>query len=356
MNIRPSTEAEQRYTYTPSMQIQGQTGCIGHLRGDFDRDGNGFFTSWKDHWNQWNTDEFKAELDNVINALRSDKYGLLQNRSAMSKYAAQFPESNFQGNDCTEHGFRAETEKHAFLFRCNPSPGDYNFYCYCYVKKWLDRHIKEAEKGIRFIDSRYHELFRVADGEMITVTNVTGKKSEYVCRYIDEYHMEVGSNLYHICQFAEIMERNGSAYAPVKPEAQQAEQTLEYKTWFGTTEQVTLTVSTYADNDSLYVGLITQKDGFPEPYANITVNLSTAVPPYCAFVDINNMPEIEDFLVKNGIAESTGLKQTSGYCRYPLYVFNEEKLRELCPDEITVYEQRNKLDKGHDKKRTGRGR
>lgn len=42
MEIRPLTEAERKYTYTQSMQLMGQTGCIGHLRGDFDRTGTGF--------------------------------------------------------------------------------------------------------------------------------------------------------------------------------------------------------------------------------------------------------------------------------------------------------------------------
>ncbi len=365
MEIRPLTEAERKYTYTQSMQIQGQTGCIGHLRGDFDRNGNGFFTSWDDHREQWKTNEFKAELDDVINALRSDEYGLLKNRSAMGRYAAQYPESHFQGNYCTEYGFRAETEKHAFLIRCNPTPGDYNFYCYCYVKEWLDHHIKEAEKGIRFIDSRYNELFRITDGENITVTDTRGEKSEYVCRYIDEYHTEVGSHLYHICQFAEIMERNGSEYAPVEPETRQPEEkaqgqeektegTLELETRFGTTENVTLTVNTYMDNKSLYVGMTTVEDGFPEPYGDVTVNLLGSVPPYCAFVDTNNMPELEDFLVKNGIAEFTGLKQKSGYCTYPLYLFDMETMRRLCPDGMAAYEQENGLDKKQGKKEKSR--
>ena len=29
------------------------------------------------------------------------------------------------------------------------------------------------------------------------------------CRYIDDYHVEIGSNLYHICEFAEHMEYGG---------------------------------------------------------------------------------------------------------------------------------------------------
>jgi hypothetical protein len=39
---------------------------------------------------------------------------------------------------------------------------------------------------------------------------------ERACRYIDDTHVEVGKELYHICQFAEIMEKNGAAYEPLE--------------------------------------------------------------------------------------------------------------------------------------------
>ena len=48
MEVRALTQPEQKYTYSQSTQIAGQTGCIGHLRGDFDSSGNGFFTTWDD--------------------------------------------------------------------------------------------------------------------------------------------------------------------------------------------------------------------------------------------------------------------------------------------------------------------
>ena len=41
MEIRPLTPTEQKYTYAQSMQIEGQTGTIGHLRGDFATTGYG---------------------------------------------------------------------------------------------------------------------------------------------------------------------------------------------------------------------------------------------------------------------------------------------------------------------------
>ena len=43
MEIWDMLPAEQKYTYSQSSQIMGQTGCIGHLRGDMDTNGNGFF-------------------------------------------------------------------------------------------------------------------------------------------------------------------------------------------------------------------------------------------------------------------------------------------------------------------------
>ena len=163
MEIRPLTLSEQKYTYAQSMQISGQTGNIGHLRGDFAYTGYGFYTTWFDNRAQWKTDEFKSVLDTVINGLREDKMPL-HNRYDMTDFCRQHKDSAFQGNYCTEYGFRVDTERHAFLLRCNPSKGDYNFYCFCYVREWLDKHIEKAEPGIRFIDPNYKELFRIPDG------------------------------------------------------------------------------------------------------------------------------------------------------------------------------------------------
>lgn len=227
MDIRPLTPTEQKYTYAQSMQLEGQTGTIGHLRGDFATTGYGFYTTWFDTRPQWKSDEFKADLDTVINALREDK-GLLHNRYDMSAFARHFPESAIKGNYCTEYGFRVDTEKHAFLLRCNLTKGDYNFYCYCYVKEWLDKHIQKAEQGIRFIDPQYKELFRIPDGGKVIVTTSWGEKREYPCRFIDEYHTEVGSNLYHICEFAERMQKNGATYEP-KPAEQTPQKTPKHK-------------------------------------------------------------------------------------------------------------------------------
>lgn len=90
-------------------------------------------------------------------------------------------------------------------------------------------------------------------------------------------------------------------------------------------EKVTLIVSTYAIYNNLYVGLISEG----EPYADIAVNLEPLTDPYTAFVDTNNLPNIDKFLTDNHIAEYLGQIQTSGYCAYPLYRFNPEIINKL---------------------------
>lgn len=218
MEFRSMIPTERNYSYTQSQQLIMQTGCVGHLRGDMDTDGNGFFTSWDDHRSDLKTDEFKQEFDTVINMLRFDKRygGVLQNRSSLSSYCYGHPDSEFEGNYSKEFGFRADTEQYSYMLRLNPNKGDYNLYCYCYKRDWLDSHIKNAEKGIRFITPNYDEKFRIPDGDKIRILLSDGKTLDQTCRYIDEYHLEVGQNLYHICEFAERMEQNANTVIPLR--------------------------------------------------------------------------------------------------------------------------------------------
>ena len=69
------------------------------------------------------------------------------------------------------------------------------------------------EHDIRFINSHYDELFRIPDGGTIQIhyPEETVIKN---CFYQDDYHTQVGQNMYHICEFAEIMERRGATYSP----------------------------------------------------------------------------------------------------------------------------------------------
>lgn len=67
-------------------------------------------------------------------------------------------------------------------------------------------------KEIRFINSSYDDLFRIPDGGTI---QIEFPKETVIkpCKYVDDYHTKIGSEIFHICQFAEMMERVGAKYS-----------------------------------------------------------------------------------------------------------------------------------------------
>ena len=73
------------------------------------------------------------------------------------------------------------------------------------------------ERVIRFIDSEYHTLFTIKDGESIVITRFDGEKMILPCTYIDDSHSCIGGSVYHIREFAETQERNGNTYVPSAP-------------------------------------------------------------------------------------------------------------------------------------------
>ena len=183
MTIRPMTKPEMMYSYTQSQQIRSQTGNIGYLRADMDTNGKGFFSTWNGFRDDLKVEAFKDEFDAVINGLRFGEGPefFLKDRTSLAKYCFSHPEAAI--ND-REFGVRVDTQNYAYMMRLNPNRGEYNLYCYCYRKDWLDHHLKEAERGIRFIDSSYNDLFRIPDGGKIRITYPDGDRREETCRYV----------------------------------------------------------------------------------------------------------------------------------------------------------------------------
>lgn len=139
---------------------------------------------------------------------------ILESRSNLSKFCYSHMKGEF-GND-REWGIRVDTDRYSYLMRLNPNRGKYNLYCYCYVREWLEQHMEAARHGIRFINPHYEELFRIPDGDMIRIFTSRGETLDRMARYIDEYHVEVDRDLFHICEFAERMEEAGNTVIPLR--------------------------------------------------------------------------------------------------------------------------------------------
>ena len=77
-----------------------------------------------------------------------------------------------------------------------------------------DRTKLNEPKEIRFITPEYRELFKIPDGEQILICYSDGEKKAMTCKYLDDYHVLVGHNAFHICEFAERMKAIGAHVAP----------------------------------------------------------------------------------------------------------------------------------------------
>lgn len=215
MEMRVTTKEEEKYLYGQSDQLRGQTSYIGQLTCDFGEDGKSFHSAWSNSNERLRTKEFVEDYNRVFNTLR-ERGNFLHNRKSAMEWAAQHPESILKTHKSKVYGFRMDTEKYSYLLRLPHPVTDSSIYCLCYVKESFNRHMAEARKGIRFITPSYKEMFHIADGDRVIITTATGEKNEHICRYIDECHVEIGNNLYHVCEFAELMKKIGSTCKPAE--------------------------------------------------------------------------------------------------------------------------------------------
>lgn len=108
---------------------------------------------------------------------------------------------------------------------------------------------------------------------------------------------------------------------------------------FGDDNQVSVVFDMYRDNDNLFIGLEEYDEEFDywDSYCDVTVNVGN-LPFLESAININlGGQEKIDFLVKNGFGELTDKILLSGFCKYPVFKFNEDKLKELDPEFFTKY-------------------
>ena len=84
-----------------------------------------------------------------------------------------------------------------------------------------------GNREIRFIDAFYHDLFKIPDHSSIVINYLDGGKRCVPCEYIDDTHVDIDGTAFHICQFAELMMRNGATYEPEHPPAEPTYGTYE---------------------------------------------------------------------------------------------------------------------------------
>ena len=70
------------------------------------------------------------------------------------------------------------------------------------------------------------------------------------------------------------------------------------------------------------------------PFCSVTVNLPMAKldDEKLVFLDVNNAPWLEGFMVENGFGLPTGRFRTSGFCNYPEYILNLREMKRFATE------------------------
>ena len=130
VHIRPASIEEAGLFYSQMDEAEDAVlGTVGHIRIDFGASGKEFYHTWWPHnGDQFNTGEFKDELQKFVDMLRAD--GPLTNLASMRNYCYQHGGKITEDGRC--FGYIAETEHYRYCLRCTPSPGEYQGYLYSY--------------------------------------------------------------------------------------------------------------------------------------------------------------------------------------------------------------------------------
>ena len=128
--LRPASIEEAGLFYSQMDEAEDAVlGTVGHIRMDFGASGKEFYHTWWPHnGDQFNTGEFKDELQKFVDMLRAD--GPLTNLASMRNYCYQHGGKITEDGRC--FGYIAETEHYRYCLRCTPSPGEYQGYLYSY--------------------------------------------------------------------------------------------------------------------------------------------------------------------------------------------------------------------------------
>lgn len=98
-------------------------------------------------------------------------------------------------------------------------------------------------------------------------------------------------------------------------------------------------VSDFLERQMKNIGikLLSEEDGELTPFSDLTKSFGEFIGlKNTAYIDTNNNPFATQ-LLESGIAQDTGLYKSSGLCSYPLWLFNEDFLKEIGGEEYEKY-------------------
>lgn len=122
-------------------------------------------------------------------------------------------------------------------------------------------------------------------------------------------------------------------------------------------ETISLQLGMYANNQRLYIGMITHTEDGAEAFADMTVNLpGYSLDPGEAFISGDISKDLLRFIKENKLGKVLPYQVQSGYGKYSAVAFDLEKLKAFDPKGVAEFRKEwNLPDKKPVKKRAADG-
>ena len=199
MKISNLTQEERLYAAKQSQQLQGQTGAVQCTTAVFDE--NGLCLSDEKYHTPHDEKVFGDSFNDTIDQLLED--GFMRSRQDFVKYSKEHSD-----------GVRIDNNGYTFITAFSPDNGSAKMFIY--NTKLLNRHIREAERGITIVCGCAE--FVIPDGGKIVVDRHDGREPVIrTARYIDSVHFELDNSrlgLFHKGEYAMILKSNGYTVTP----------------------------------------------------------------------------------------------------------------------------------------------
>ena len=205
---RPLMAEERKYTFRSCTDIEVRSGLIGCTRINMTSSYEDAVKTWCTFNERLNTADFQREYQEILSVISL----LLPSKDSLRVYYNTHLSLSFSDGKSKYAGMSISTDRYCYLLRINPSVDVDNVLVFCYLQERLKRHIRNAAKGIRFVDKRNRELFTIRDGERITL--YPSSESSVSCRYIDPFTCKTGSKKWNIRELADYMEKSGKLIIP----------------------------------------------------------------------------------------------------------------------------------------------
>ena len=121
-------------------------------------------------------------------------------------------------------------------------------------------------------------------------------------------------------------------------------------------ETISLQLGMYANNQRLYIGMITHTEDGAEPFADMTVNLpGYSLDPGEAFISGDISKDLLRFIKENKLGKVLPYQVQSGYGKYSAVAFDLEKLKAFDPKGVAEFRKEWNLPDKKPVKKKSRG-